>query len=238
MNLFTDGADRAKAMGLFGFVSAGGGSIGVLLGGLLVGTYDWHWIFLINVPVGIAVVLLTFWLVPGGRGTATHRHLDAFGAITITAALMLATYAIVGGNDAGWLSTQTLEFLGGALALFAIFIFLETRVKAPLMPLSLFKIRSVTISNIAGVLWAAAMFAWFFISTLYLQSVLRLYTDAGGARVPPGKSHYGRLLAWTLSKNCNEVGHQVAFGCRAWPCSPGLGAFCPRTTGHIWRRAV
>jgi EmrB/QacA subfamily drug resistance transporter len=172
MNLFTEPDERAKAMGVYGFVCAGGGSIGVLLGGLLTNLLSWHWIFLVNLPIGIAVYALCVTLLPAGRGHAHGERLDVAGAITVTASLMLAVYAIVNGNEAGWLSAQTLGFLGVAIVLLAVFLAIEARVQHPLMPLALFRKRNVTIANAIGVLWAAAMFAWFFISALYMQRVL------------------------------------------------------------------
>jgi EmrB/QacA subfamily drug resistance transporter len=172
MNLFTEPDERAKAMGVYGFVCAGGGSIGVLLGGLLTNLLSWHWIFLVNLPIGIAVYALCVTLLPAGRGHAHGERLDVAGAITVTASLMLAVYAIVNGNEAGWTSAQTLGFIGIAIALLALFLVIETRVQHPLMPLALFRMRNVSMANAIGVLWAAAMFAWFFISALYMQRVL------------------------------------------------------------------
>ncbi|MDX6591458.1 MAG: hypothetical protein QOJ13_654 [Gaiellales bacterium] len=172
MTLFTEPADRAKAMGVFGFVAAGGGSLGVLLGGILTDLLSWHWIFLVNVPIGIAVYFLSLRLVPTGNGVAGERRLDVAGAVTVTTALMLAVYAIVNGNDAGWGSAQTLGLLGAAAVLLAVFLVIESRVAAPLVPLGLFKLRNVATANVASILWAAAMFAWFFLSALYLQLVL------------------------------------------------------------------
>jgi len=172
MNLFTEPGERAKAMGVFGFVLAGGGTIGVLLGGILTDTLNWHWIFLVNVPIGIAVFALSLRLLPAERGPAATGRLDVAGAVAITGSLMLAVYAIVNGNDAGWTSAQTIGLLGGAVALLALFIGLEARVKSPLVPLGLFKLRNLATANGVGVLWAAAMFAWFFLSSLYLQLVL------------------------------------------------------------------
>jgi EmrB/QacA subfamily drug resistance transporter len=172
MTLFTEPTERAKAMGIFGFVAAGGGSIGVLLGGILTDLLNWHWIFLVNFPIGVLVVVLALRLLPGERGPATSTRLDVAGAVTITAALMLAVYAIVNGNQAGWTSAQTLGLLGAAAALLGLFLVIESRVTAPLVPLRLFKRRNITVSNTVGVLWAAAMFAWFFLSALYLQFVL------------------------------------------------------------------
>jgi EmrB/QacA subfamily drug resistance transporter len=172
MNLFTEQADRAKAMGIFGFVMSGGGSLGVLLGGVLTDTLNWHWIFLVNVPIGVAVIILTLKLLPGAHGSPAGGRLDVAGAVTVTASLMLAVYAIVNGNDTGWTSAQTLGLLGAAVALLAAFIVIEARVRSPLIPLALFKLRNIVVANTVGILWAAAMFAWFFVSALYLQLVL------------------------------------------------------------------
>jgi EmrB/QacA subfamily drug resistance transporter len=171
MTLFTEPAERAKAMGVFGFVASGGGSVGVLLGGVLTDRLSWHWIFLVNIPVGVAVFALCLSLLPGGSGIATVR-LDLAGAATVTGSLMLAVYAIVNGNQAGWASAQTLGLLAAAVALLGAFLVVEGRVAAPLMPLRLFRLRNIATSNSVGVLWAAAMFAWFFLSALYLQRVL------------------------------------------------------------------
>ena len=172
MNLFTEPADRAKAMGIYGFVCAGGGSIGVLLGGLLTDALNWHWVFLVNLPIGVAVYALCIRLLPDACGQAHGEQLDVAGAMTVTGALMLAVYAIVNGNTAGWLSMQTLVLIAIAVALLAVFIAIESRVRDPLMPLGLLRLRNVATSNILGMLWAASMFAWFFISALYMQLVL------------------------------------------------------------------
>jgi EmrB/QacA subfamily drug resistance transporter len=172
MTLFTEAGDRAKAMGIFGFVAAGGGSIGVLLGGLLTGSLDWHWIFLVNFPIGVAVVVLSLRLLPATRTARAGGRLDVGGAVTVTGALMLAVYAIVNGNEAGWTSAQTLGLLGVSAGLLVVFVALEARVASPLVPLRLFRKRNVSVSNGVGILWAAAMFAAFFLTALYLQLVL------------------------------------------------------------------
>jgi len=200
MALFTDPADRAKAMGIFGFVAAGGGSIGVLLGGILTDVLNWHWIFLVNVPVGILVVALTLNLVPAPPGAAARGRLDIGGAVTVTAALMLAVYAIVNGNQEGWSSVQTLGLLGGAAVLLAAFVAIESRVQAPLMPLGLFRHRNVAVSNVVGIFWAAAMFAWFFLSALYLQLVLGYSPLQVGLAFLPGNVIMGILSVGLSAK--------------------------------------
>ena len=172
MTLFTEPGERAKAMGVIGFIAAGGGSIGVLLGGILTDALDWHWIFLVNLPVGAAVFALCLVLLPASRGPAAAGRLDVAGAVTVTAALMLAVYAIVNANETGWTSGRTFALLAAAAVLLALFLGIETRARSPLMPLGLFRLRNVATANVVGVLWAGAMFAWFFLSALYLQLVL------------------------------------------------------------------
>lgn len=172
MNLFTAPVERAKAMGIFGFVGSGGGAIGVLLGGVLTGSFNWHWIFLINIPIGVIVFLCSLFLLPKSNGQGAFKHLDIAGALTVTLSLLFAVYAIVNGNQAGWLSVATLSKLCIAVVLMVVFVIIESRVQYPLMPLTLFKSRNVSIANISGVLWAGGMFAWFFLSALYMQAVL------------------------------------------------------------------
>src|SRR5712692_7170496 len=147
MNLFTEPAERAKAMGVFGFVISGGGTIGVLLGGVLTDVLSWHWIFLVNLPIGVIVYVLSLRLLPAAPGTAAGGRLDVAGAVTVTAALMLAVYAIVNGNSTGWATGQTLGLLAAAIVLLALFIGIEARVPSPLMPLGLFRLRNIVTAN-------------------------------------------------------------------------------------------
>ncbi|MFL6650906.1 MAG: DHA2 family efflux MFS transporter permease subunit [Sulfurifustaceae bacterium] len=214
MNLFTEPTERAKAMGFFGFVMAGGGSIGVLLGGLLTGALSWHWVFLVNLPIGVAVYALCRMLLPDSRGPRGER-LDITGSVTVTSALILAVYAIVNGNDVGWASAQTIGLLAAAVVLLFFFLGWEARVPTPLVPLGLFRLRNVATSNAVGVLWAAAMFAWFFISALYLQQVL-LYDamQVGLAFLPANLI----MAAFSLGLSAKLV---MRFGIRA-PLAVGL----------------
>jgi EmrB/QacA subfamily drug resistance transporter len=193
MTLFTEPAERAKAMGIFGFVASGGGSIGVLLGGVLTGSLNWHWIFLVNLPIGVVVVVLALRLLPVAHAAGASRKLDVGGAVSVTAALMTAVYAIVNGNQNGWTSAETLGLLAVAVALLATFAFIESHVASPLMPLALLRLRNVAFANLAGVLWAAAMFAWFFLSALYLQLVLGYSPLQVGLAFLPGNLVMGAL---------------------------------------------
>jgi EmrB/QacA subfamily drug resistance transporter len=191
MTLFTEQADRAKAMGVFGFVLSGGGVVGVLAGGILTDVLNWHWIFLVNLPVGAAVYVLSLRLLPTQRGPAATGRVDFAGAITVTAALMLAVYAIVNGNDEGWTSAQTLGILGVSVALLAVFLAIEARIGSPLVPLDLFRNWNVSTSNVIGILMAAGLFAYFFFSALYLQLVLGYSPMEVGLAYLPGTIVWG-----------------------------------------------
>jgi EmrB/QacA subfamily drug resistance transporter len=214
MTLFTEPAERAKAMGIFGFVAAGGGSVGVLLGGVLTDLLDWHWIFLVNVPIGILVCILSLRLLPGTPGTGTGR-LDIAGAVTVTASLMLAVYAIVNANQNGWTSAETLGLLAAAAVLLGVFLAIEAKVESPLMPLRLFRLRNLDLANVVGILWAAAMFAWFFLSALYMQLVLGYSPLEVGLAFLPANLIMG---AFSIGLSAKLV---MRFGIRA-PLATGL----------------
>jgi EmrB/QacA subfamily drug resistance transporter len=215
MVLFTESGDRAKAMGVFGFVMSGGGTLGVLLGGVLTDVLSWHWIFLINIPIGAGVFVATLALLPAIENEAKGR-LDLGGALIVTSALIVATYAIVNGNTAGWTSLQTLGLLAVSAVLFVAFVALEARVAEPLMPLQVVTRRNIAVANTTGVLWAAAMFAWFFLSALYLQLVLGYSPlDVGLAFVPANLI----MGAFSLGLSAKMV---MRFGIKR-PLAIGLG---------------
>jgi len=225
MTLFTEPAERAKAMGVFGFVASGGGSIGVLLGGILTDVLSWQWIFLVNLPVGVAVVALSLRLLPAAPGMAATGRLDIAGALTVTASLMLAVYAIVNGNETGWTSGQTLGLLGAAAVLMALFIGIEARVRAPLMPLGLFRLRNVSTANVVGVLWAGSMFAWFFLSALYLQLVLGYSPLQVGLAFLPGNLIMGTLSVGLSAKLVMRFGIRLALAAGLLFAAVGLALF-------------
>jgi EmrB/QacA subfamily drug resistance transporter len=200
--LFTEPSERAKAMGVFGFVMAGGGSIGVLVGGVLTDLVGWHWIFLVNLPIGIAVTATGFKLLPSVSARAGERRLDVPGAVAITTAMVLAVYAIVNGNSAGWLSAQTIGLLALAVAIGVGFVAWEARVPAPLVPLGIFRHRNLTTANIVGILWAASMFALFFLSALYLQLVLGYSPLQVGLAYLPGNL---LMMAFSLGLSAKLV---------------------------------
>ena len=194
MTLFTEPAERAKAMGIFGFVLSGGGTAGVLLGGVLTDLFSWHWIFLVNIPVGVLVYLLSLRLLPDVRGTAEGR-VDVGGAVAVTGALMLAVFAIVNGNEAGWTSARTLGLLGAAAALLALFLWIEARVPAPLVPLGLFRIRNVSAANVVGVLMAGGPVRLVLLLRALPPADPGLHPARGGPRLPALDGRLGRRVA-------------------------------------------
>ncbi len=225
MTLFTEPGERARAMGVAGFVASGGGSIGVLLGGVLTDVLDWHWVFLVNLPIGALVYLLSLRLLPAARPAGGQTRLDVAGAVAVTSALLLAVYAIVNGNEAGWTSAQTLGLLAGAAALLAVFLGVEARVASPLVPLRLFRLRNVATANAVGVLWAAAMFAWFFLSALYLQLVLGYSPLEVGLAFLPANLVMGALSVAVSARLVLRFGLRLPLGAGLALATLGLALF-------------
>jgi EmrB/QacA subfamily drug resistance transporter len=206
MIMFTEPAERAKAMGTVGFVLSGGGTAGVLLGGILTDILSWHWIFLVNIPIGIAVFVACVYLLPKDVRGEERPRLDIAGAVTVTLSLLLAVYAIVNGNEKGWTSGQTLGLLGAALALMIAFLVIESRVADPLVPLRLFKHRNLSVANGVGILMPAAMFGWFFFSALYLQLILGYTPLQVGFAFLPSTLVWGASSLWLSDKLIMRLG--------------------------------
>jgi EmrB/QacA subfamily drug resistance transporter len=169
---FEEGAERNKALGIWGALGGSGAAAGVLFGGILTKYLGWQWIFYVNVPVGALVFGLTLPFVPESRAELGHRRFDAAGAITVTSGLALLVYAISKAPDVGWGSARTILLLIASVAILAAFVVIERRSRAPLMPFRIFRIRSVFAANVAGFLLGAVIFANFLVLTLYVQQVL------------------------------------------------------------------
>jgi EmrB/QacA subfamily drug resistance transporter len=169
---FPDPVERAKAMSVYIAVVSGGGAVGLLAGGLLTQTVSWHWDFFVNLPVGLAALLLGGRVVEENQGTGLGEGLDVAGSVLVTAALMAGIYAIVTSTDHGWGSAHTLGFGGAAVGLLAAFLALEARLANPIMPLRILRLRSLTASSAIRALVAAGMYAVFFLGALYLEHVL------------------------------------------------------------------
>ena len=170
--LFDEGSQRNKALGILGAISGSGAAFGVLLGGVLTSAFSWEWIFFVNVPVGAAAVIATLLIIPESKGELGHRRFDVAGAVTITASLTLLVYAIVKASEYGWGSAKTLGMIAVAVAGHALFLLIEWKSKAPLMPLRIWLNRTLAGANIVGFMVGAAIFAMFFVLSLYMQQVL------------------------------------------------------------------
>jgi EmrB/QacA subfamily drug resistance transporter len=169
---FEEGRERNLALGVWGAVSGSGGAAGVLLGGALTSSLSWSWIFFINVPVGVLVLALVPRLLEESRAAVDHRHFDIPGAAAITGGLMLLVYAMTRAAQHGWGTGETIALLAASVALIAAFVGIELRSHAPLLPMRLFRLRTLTGSNLAGLLLGGALFSQFFLLTLYMQQVL------------------------------------------------------------------
>jgi EmrB/QacA subfamily drug resistance transporter len=172
LNMFADQPEQAKALAVYGFVCAGGGSAGLFIGGALLSTSDWHWIFLVNLPIGLAVYALCRSLLPDTRTKSSIRQLDIWGAVLVATSLMTAVYGIVNSSSVGWSSTYSICLFVLAAIIFLLFVLVELRVSTPLIPIGTFRLRNLTIANAIGVLWAAGNSVWFFVAALYMELVL------------------------------------------------------------------
>jgi EmrB/QacA subfamily drug resistance transporter len=181
MTTFAEGRERNLALGIYGAASGSGAAAGVLLGGVLTSYLSWSWIFFINVPVGIAAIVLAPVLLQEGRAQGAQRHFDVPGAVSITAGLMLLVYATTRATTDGWGAAPTLALFAGAAALVAAFLAIELRSRAPLLPLRIFRLRTLTAANVAMAIVGAVAFSEFFVLTLYLQDVLHYSAVQSGA---------------------------------------------------------
>src|SRR6478752_1766269 len=169
---FNEGRDRNVALGIWGAASGSGGAAGVLLGGALTSALSWSWIFFINVPAGLLVMALTPVLLRESRADLGHRRFDFAGAASITGGLMLLVYAMTCATQHGWATAETIGLLSASALLVVAFVVIELRSKAPLLPMRIFRLRTLTASNVTGLLVGGAIFSQFFLLTLYMQQVL------------------------------------------------------------------
>ena len=173
VTMFQEPREMAKAIGIYAFVASAGGAVGLLAGGILTQAINWHWIFFVNVPIGVVTAMLAVRLLPNDKGIGLRNGADVPGAVLVTGALMLAVYTIVKpAADNGWGASSTLTLLAVAIALLVAFVIRETRAATPLMPLRIFRSRNITGSNIVQILAVPGMFGMFFVGSLYLEQVL------------------------------------------------------------------
>jgi EmrB/QacA subfamily drug resistance transporter len=172
MNMFPEGAERNKALGVWGAIGASGATVGVMAGGLLTRYVGWQYIFFLNVPIGAAAMLLAPRVVPESRLETARRRYDPFGAVTVTGGLSLLVYAVSTAPQVGWGTARTVSLIALSVALLVAFLVIETRVEAPLMPLPIFRLKTLAGANAVSLLLGGSFFAFIFIGTLYMQQVL------------------------------------------------------------------
>ncbi|HSW98353.1 MAG TPA: MFS transporter [Candidatus Saccharimonadales bacterium] len=218
---YKEGHERNIALSIWGAVAAGGAAVGVLLGGILTQYLGWRWNFFINVPVAIAVLAGAWKLVPKHESEETHNDLDLPGAVSVTAGLMLLVYGLVKAPTVGWTAHSTLGFLAGALALLVFFIVNEKRTKNPLMPLSIFKIRNITGANLTQMPIAAALFAIFYFTSIYIQEILHFSPVRTGFAFLPVPITIA-IAATSAPKLVKKVGYKKILMVAPWIIALGL----------------
>jgi EmrB/QacA subfamily drug resistance transporter len=172
MTTFAEGKERTRALGIWSAIAAGGGAVGLVLGGLLTDTLSWRWVFFINLPVGIAAIFAAVRYIPESRAEKRPDTADVGGAVSVTAGLLVLVYAIVKAQDYGWASGRTLGLAALAVALLAAFLVIELRSRAPLIRLGIFKVRSLTSSNLSMLFVMSGLFGMFFFASIYVQEIL------------------------------------------------------------------
>jgi EmrB/QacA subfamily drug resistance transporter len=209
VTMFPKPGEQMKAIGVYSFVASAGASIGLLSGGVLTQALDWHWIFFVNVPIGIVTLALALRMVPRDVGLGVRHGFDATGAVLVTGALMLGVYAIVGAETHGWASGRTLGLGGVAVALLAAFVWREATAAKPLLPLRIFRSRNVSGANLVQALLVAGALGMFFLAVLYLQRVLGFDALETGVAFLPVSLAIG-VLSLGFSARLN-----MRFGARA-----------------------
>ena len=199
MTTFAEGRDRNRALGIYGAAAGSGAAAGVLLGGVLTSYLSWPWIFFINVPVALAAIALTPWLLRESHAGLEHRHFDVAGAATVTGGLMLLVYALTRATTDGWGTRSTIGLLAGSAALVLAFVVIELRSKAPLLPLRIFRLRTLTAANATMLIVGAVAFSEFFILTLYLQDVLHY------SAIQSGVAFAGFALTVVVASNVAQL---------------------------------
>jgi EmrB/QacA subfamily drug resistance transporter len=181
VTMFSEGRERNVALGVWGAASGSGGAAGVLLGGVLTSYLSWSWVFFVNIPVGVAVIAAAPFVLRESRSDYAQRHFDVSGAVTVTASLMLLVYGVTRTADSGWTDGLTLALLAASAVLMAAFLAIELRSPAPLLPMRIFRNRTLAAANVIALLVGTIMFSQFFLQTLYMQDVLHYSPIQGGA---------------------------------------------------------
>jgi EmrB/QacA subfamily drug resistance transporter len=206
VTMFHEPAERARAMAVYAFVASSGGSIGLLLGGVLTETLNWHWIFFINIPIGLAALFLGWSLIEGSEGLGFGHGVDVLGGVLAVAAPTAAVYTIVNASGWGWASGRTIGFAVATLLLLGAFLVTEARVKNPLMPLAIFESRTRSVGNAVRALFAVGLFGAFFMGALYLQHVLHFSAIQTGLAFLPSTVTVGLFSLGVTARVMSRIG--------------------------------
>jgi EmrB/QacA subfamily drug resistance transporter len=225
VTMFPDPREQAKALGVYGFVASGGASIGLLAGGVLTDAISWHWIFFVNLPIGVAVALLAMRLVRGTEGIGVREGADVPGAILLTGGLMLGVYAILQVSEHGWGATRTIVLGAIAIALLATFLVRQARIATPLMPLRLFRSRNAVGANLVMALLVVGMFGVFFLGALYLQQILGYDAFEVGVAFLPSTLVMGALSLGVAGQLAMRFGPKTVLAASLPLISAGLALF-------------
>jgi EmrB/QacA subfamily drug resistance transporter len=225
VTMFPDPREQAKALGVYGFVASGGASIGLLAGGVLTDAISWHWIFFVNLPIGVAVALGALRLVEDRGGIGLREGADVPGAVLLTGGLMLGVYAILQVGEHGWLATRTLVLGAIALALLTAFVLRQARIANPLMPLRLFRSRNATGANVVMVLLIVGMFGVFFLGALYLQQILGYDALEVGLAFLPNTLVMGALSLFVAGRLAMRFGPKPVLAASLPLIAAGLALF-------------
>jgi EmrB/QacA subfamily drug resistance transporter len=235
VTMFSEARDQARAIGVYSFVASAGASIGLLAGGVLTQGIDWHWIFFVNIPIGLATAVLALRLVDKDEGIGLDRGADVLGAALVTVALMLGVYTILEAGDYGWTSLRTLGLGGISLALLAAFVGRQARTPNPLVPLRVFRSRNVTGANVVQMLMVAGLFGMFFLGVLYLQGILGYDAIETGLAFLPVSVLIGVMSLWMSPRLGERFGARAVLiaGLVLLVAALGLFARAPLDAGYV-----
>jgi MFS family permease len=234
VTMFPEPREQAKAIGVYGFVASGGASLGLLLGGVITDAINWHWVFVINLPVGIVVALLTRRLVVAHKGIGLKEGADVPGALLITSGLMLGVYTLLEAGEKGWTSAHTLGLGGLAIALLAVFVLRQSRIATPLMPLRLFRSRNVSGANLVMALLVVGFFGFFFLGALYMQRILGYNPLEVGLAFLPSCIVMGTLSLGFSEKLIMGIGPKAALVSGLVAAAVGLLLFARAPVDGTW----
>jgi MFS family permease len=234
VTMFPEPREQAKAIGVYGFVASGGASIGLLTGGVLTEAINWHWVFVINLPVGIVVAILTRRLVVAHKGIGLKEGADVPGALLITSGLMLGVYTLLEAGEKGWASAHTLGLGGLAIALLAVFVLRQSRITTPLMPLRLFRSRNVSGANLVMALLVVGFFGFFFLGALYMQRILGYNPLEVGLAFLPSCIVMGTLSLGFSEKLIMGIGPKAALVSGLVAAAVGLLLFARAPVDGTW----